>query len=1090
MNPLFHFIKFGAKEGRSPHPLFDPSWYLAQHSDVAEAGVNPLIHYLRHGGTEGRDPIPEFDSDWYLEQNPDVASAEINPLMHYVMHGAEEGRNPNQNFDTDWYHSKHPEVAELGANPLTHYLLKGKPNDRVEYFRTEAKRRRFVSFDADLDEATRNALRDRYSASRNAQNRLVSIVTPTYNRSALIGPAIQSVIDQTHSTWELYVVDDGSNDDTANIVAAFTDDKRVKYIKQERGGVCRARNTALDLAQGDLIAFLDSDNAWDREYLALMVAGFEHSDIELAYSGLRLLQDGEVIGYRGDTFDYAECLNSNYVDLNIMMARRSVIGSIRFDESIRRMNDWDFLLNISANRKVEYFPFVGATYSFHERPDQISQSEPQIYKKLIQKRHNERRSDGSLMNTRTAFAKAQLDFALLLAAPREKRDEWGDYHFGVGIAQALERRGHKARLYYHQEEVTGAPPDIAISLRGLTEHAFPAGAVKVIWSISHPDLLTWQQIHDCDLLFCASLTWAQMVRWGGKPHAYSLLQCTDRARFYPLPDLSDRDDRVLFVGNSRKADRAIVTQAAAAGLNLHVYGTHWKGRIPDNMIKGEYLPNEELSASYATAGVVLNDHWPSMKDFGYISNRVFDVAASGGRLVSDHLPSIRRVFGDKVATLHDPAEVSRVAAHENAHTHDQDGLALGTWVHEYHSFDNRVEDILRRIEEFALTTPREAAESVRASMQPARIKSPSTTAPAPQHLGKVRELRVGIIPQLSRTAMTSSAYVRLVQPLTSELDGYAIELVRLDSQANRIRDLDAVIVSRTAFDSRDAAESFVERARARGLPLVVDIDDAFHLMDESHPEFEAYRPRLEALDLMLSAANEIWCSTSPLQNSLKERFEQTVLIPNSIDPRLWQTYRHTENEPTREGGRKLELLYAGSATHGNDLAMITPVLDELARELPIRLTVVGIDPNVPSRPWIRRLSPGVNSIYPRFAPWLRRHAALFDIGIAPLTDAPFNKYKSDLKILEYVAMGLVTVASASQPYLDSPAIDNDMLCSSSDDWKKQLRSYVTEPDELQRNKTLITDRREYLWQERSAGGIGSLIAARLCALADRSASLY
>jgi GT2 family glycosyltransferase/glycosyltransferase involved in cell wall biosynthesis len=74
--------------------LFDTEWYLAQNPDVAAAGTNPLVHYLRHGAAEGRDPNPLFDTDWYLAQNPDVAAAGINPLVHYLRHGAAEGRDP------------------------------------------------------------------------------------------------------------------------------------------------------------------------------------------------------------------------------------------------------------------------------------------------------------------------------------------------------------------------------------------------------------------------------------------------------------------------------------------------------------------------------------------------------------------------------------------------------------------------------------------------------------------------------------------------------------------------------------------------------------------------------------------------------------------------------------------------------------------------------------------------------------------------------------------------------------------------------------------------------------------------------------
>ena len=83
-NPLAHYLEYGAREGRDPHPLFSSSFYLESNPDVAAAGVNPLAHYLEWGAREGRDPHPQFDSPLYLQSNPDVDAAGGNPLVHYL----------------------------------------------------------------------------------------------------------------------------------------------------------------------------------------------------------------------------------------------------------------------------------------------------------------------------------------------------------------------------------------------------------------------------------------------------------------------------------------------------------------------------------------------------------------------------------------------------------------------------------------------------------------------------------------------------------------------------------------------------------------------------------------------------------------------------------------------------------------------------------------------------------------------------------------------------------------------------------------------------------------------------------------------
>lgn len=71
---------------------FDEAWYLSRFPDVAEKNIDPIAHYLKYGAKEGRDPSPIFSTVDYLTLNPDVKEAKINPLLHYVLHGRAEGR--------------------------------------------------------------------------------------------------------------------------------------------------------------------------------------------------------------------------------------------------------------------------------------------------------------------------------------------------------------------------------------------------------------------------------------------------------------------------------------------------------------------------------------------------------------------------------------------------------------------------------------------------------------------------------------------------------------------------------------------------------------------------------------------------------------------------------------------------------------------------------------------------------------------------------------------------------------------------------------------------------------------------------------
>lgn len=135
LDPVTHYIDFGAQEGRSPRRLFDVPFYLSAHPDVAsaiESGLveNAVVHYVQSGVFELRDPNPYFDTADYLLKNPSIAQAGVNPLGDYIQVGAQAGQDPNAVFDSDFYISNNPDVAAAGFNPLEHYILFGASEGR------------------------------------------------------------------------------------------------------------------------------------------------------------------------------------------------------------------------------------------------------------------------------------------------------------------------------------------------------------------------------------------------------------------------------------------------------------------------------------------------------------------------------------------------------------------------------------------------------------------------------------------------------------------------------------------------------------------------------------------------------------------------------------------------------------------------------------------------------------------------------------------------------------------------------------------------------------------------------------------------
>ena len=118
------------------------------------------------------------------------------------------------------------------------------------------------------------------------KNLKVSIIMPAYNCELYIEAAIRSVINQTHTNWELFVIDDGSKDLTCDIVNKLViKDDRIKLIKNTHNmGVAKTRNRGLDMCNGDYIAFLDSDDAWHTEKLEKQIKKLLDENGDMSYN--------------------------------------------------------------------------------------------------------------------------------------------------------------------------------------------------------------------------------------------------------------------------------------------------------------------------------------------------------------------------------------------------------------------------------------------------------------------------------------------------------------------------------------------------------------------------------------------------------------------------------------------------------------------------------------------------------------------------------------------------------------------------------------------------------------------------------------
>lgn len=219
---------------------------------------------------------------------------------------------------------------------------------------------------------------------------VVSVIIPTYNRSGTLERAITSVLSQNYLELELIIVDDGSTDDTKNIVAAF-DDSRIKFIEHDRNrGVGAARNTGIRAASGEIIAFQDSDDEWlhgklAKQVQALAAAG-DHcvlayctkivygrdADFNRGARRIICVPGPEVTELSGDLQHFL--WEHHVISTQTMVIRADALRDIGgFDTNLYNCEEWDLAIRLS---EIGTFAFVDEplvnTYIQHDSISTVS----------------------------------------------------------------------------------------------------------------------------------------------------------------------------------------------------------------------------------------------------------------------------------------------------------------------------------------------------------------------------------------------------------------------------------------------------------------------------------------------------------------------------------------------------------------------------------------------------------------------------------------------------------------------------------------------------------------------------------------------
>lgn len=340
-----HFIEEGMPQEASPNPLMEPRvWPGHLREAWKQRKLIPVLRWFQKPKAEQPAVGPLFEARYLNVADSSYATHPGGSLGYFLEHADDAAVLPTRFGDVDF--------GALKASWPAMYA-------RLKKHKNLLGPREVASWD---EEAEAEWLRANPPLDAGKPAPRFSVVMPTWNRSAEVASAIRSVQSQTHGQWELIVVDDGSTDTTRDVVRAMAAaDSRIRLLEMPHAGVSRARNAGIDAASGELVAFLDSDNAWRPHYLEYMARGFAGSATRAAYAGLEL-HDGPKTTYRAFKGGLDHLLTLNHIDLNVLVVERDLAQEVKFDESIRRWVDHDFAIRVAKKTELDCFPFVGCAY--------------------------------------------------------------------------------------------------------------------------------------------------------------------------------------------------------------------------------------------------------------------------------------------------------------------------------------------------------------------------------------------------------------------------------------------------------------------------------------------------------------------------------------------------------------------------------------------------------------------------------------------------------------------------------------------------------------------------------------------------------
>lgn len=957
--------------------LWDGEWYEARYPDVAHSGLSAVQHFLRFGAALRRDPGPKFSTRAYFEIHPEVARAGKNPLLHYLQSGAslESVRTLKPSSSQQAYRRA---LKELGSHwPMSANSVEGKTVCRQKCYDIL---KRFTS---------------EFSSHK------AGVLMPLGKLDSNALKSIGTILEQKHKKFELLVLPVQGGETPKKLRNLLPKDTRLRVVDQS--SACASSALALGASQvdGTFVFHMQAGDLWSQDFLQLMLLALELPKTNCVQATMHLTARTGVGPVQElppqDWIAQSREPRSTLSGFGYRRTLNATLGGI--EVALAPLAEWDLQLRYASAPGWRSCPFT----SVERAPSSVSQRHTALAK-LICHRVWREQSVGDAAET------LGLNIAIKTHASFSGRKYWGEFHFAEAMKASLEKLGHKVRIDFNGSWSTSPPgrDDLVIVLRGRENYTPRAGEFSILWVITHPDQVSYEEYAHYDLVFVASHTYAPLLELITNRPVKPLLQCTDPGRFNLSPTARGQQ-LPIFVGNSRGEFRDVVKWSMRNFVDIDIYGQGWSSWIPTHMRRGENIPNSELAHAYLSAQFVLTDHWESMRDFGMVANRVFDVLGCGGNLVSDSFPELRDLFGEAIPSFRDEDSFRRLMRNEFPQIQGDQREQIASHVHTHHSFDCRMQEVLRCFWGHLQNTP-----------------SPPLSVPS---LNMNHKPRVGILPARDAVGQPDAiGYVRLVSPLTTGAAQSKFLPVMLQSSTDAtIKTCDFLITQTSAITDLAAANELI----CRGTPFFLDRGDNQLATPAS------IDPTLETA--LLDNAREIMCSSIADAENLSASMHRSQYVANALDPRIWRNYLNPRSLTFAKGPRQL-LCWLPPGAGAKEYEPLHEALETLAAEGAPRfqLTLVG-DIETSPAPWLRVLPPPTLAGYPHVARWFLAQTR-FEVGLAlPMS----GREQNDLRALEYAALGLASIlpdVPAHRPFLEE-----HLALSAAGGWGRALLPILEKP---------------------------------------------